>query len=124
MYSAKFSRRIIFAVFADRPPSAKNISHEYNYTDTKIWIRSRAMALYRYLKRQSKDKPPDPRGPLSRKLPPASIASANKEVRRVILDREPVKGVKARILSRPQSTALLLYATVTCARSKSLAAPT
>ena len=52
------------------------------------------MALYRYLKQQSKDKLPDPRGPLSRKLPPASIASANKEVRRVILDPEPVKGVK------------------------------
>ena len=58
-----------------------------------------AVAFYRYLKRQSKDKLPDPRSLLSRKLPSASIASANKEARRVILDPEPVKGVKARILS-------------------------
>ena len=52
------------------------------------------MALYRYLKQQSEDDLPDPRGPLSRKVPSASIASANEEVRCVILDPEPVKGAR------------------------------
>ena len=42
------------------------------------------MVLYRYLKRQSEDKLPDPRGPLLRKIPSASITSANEEVGRVI----------------------------------------
>ena len=43
------------------------------------------MALYRYLKRHSDDELPDPRGPLSIKIP---STSANVEVRRVV-SQEP-----------------------------------
>ena len=60
-----------------------------NHTIIECGSASGHAILYRYLKRKSEDKLPDPRGPLSRKVPSASIASASET-------RDPGSGASER----------------------------
>ena len=61
------------------------------------------MVLYRYFKRHSDNKLPDPRGPLSIKIPSTSIASANVEVRDVVGQESASRGPYVKITAEQRA---------------------
>ena len=79
-YSRKFSRRLIFAIFANQAQSAKILpskiiilGHVLNHYHVVV-NKCRKMALYKYL---ASSKPPNPNGSLSKQFPSSTIAFAN-----------------------------------------------
>ena len=67
------------------------------------------MALYHYLKQQTKAKLPDPHDPLSKEIPSTTITSVNEDRRHTV--QQPVKrGSYAKFISE-QKTAILKRAT-------------
>ena len=108
-YSGKFSRVLIFAVFAGQGETAKIVTSKITYHahahyykimrisptaqlyDTFLHTRldwtcevgTSKMSLLKYFTKQKTTPLPDPSGALSREVPSSAIASANNEVQKI-----------------------------------------